>query len=48
MSTEKNKRVFIHWIDAWNSKDVTVLEKLADEYQVALFVLACSMNYLAR
>ena len=38
MSTEPNKSVLLRWIDAMNKKDVTVLEKLADELFTVDFV----------
>ncbi len=38
MSTEQNKSVLLRWMDAMNKKDVTALEKLADEFFTADFI----------
>jgi len=38
MSTEKNKAAVLGWIDAMNKKDLSVLDKLADELNTADFI----------
>ena len=39
MSTEKNKAALLRWLDAYNKKDLNVLDKVADEVFAADYIL---------
>ena len=40
MSTEHNKAILRRWFEAWNTRNVSVLEALVDETFTADFVAA--------